>query len=359
MTLTLGASANHPATSLNQSFQDLMTGGPSNPFGGNGTGPLRSRRTFTSGPPPSSWANTPASSDVPLHGVALSWWSCKPNLTTLLAGGYNANLDGLIATFPANHSGIWTMQHEPENNGFPASQYRAAQKYFHTYITENRGAKDIRTAPVITSQTSDPSGNFDLIDWVPVYQSGDDLPTGYSIGDPAFDLWAWDFYDFNTGGIYGRAWGPVAGGNQLGLTGYIDGLVDIINGYPGGSGFTRADLSWGLGEVGTLKTGAASATWWADLVTNAAADTSDAVTFCYWDSAAAHVWYMQPQMQAWITANGTVFGNGTPAVVEDTLTFVYDVAGASVIEDTLTFPYAVDGDDPVATGAFVGWGIPV
>jgi hypothetical protein len=360
MSLLIGASSRHPNTSLDTSFQHLMTGGASNPLGGAGTGPLRARRTFTSGAPPSNWANTPAASDIPLHGVDLSWWSCKGSVTTMAAGGYAAALNGLITTFPAQQAGIWTHHHEPENNGFTPAQFRAAQKAFHYHIVTNRGTKDIRTAIVVETRTSDPQGPYDLEDWVPVYQAGDTIPAGYSAGDPAFDLWGWDFYDWDTSGIYKREWGPVSGGNQLGLTGYIDRIVSIIQSYPGGGGFTRADLVWAIGEIATKKPNAVADDWFADIVTNAAADTSICEAICWFDNTGGFGdSYMHPSVQAWIRANGAEFGNGGPATVEDTLTFPYAVDGPTVVEDTLTFPYAVDGEDPVASGEFVGWGIPL
>ena len=293
--LRFGAAANidypPPATSLDDSFQELMWGGRSN--SGSGTGQLKTRRTFRSGDGMVPWDSGPWKTDVTRHNVEVSWVSFHGNHTTngMTDGTYDAGILSFINSVPAGHQVWMTFHHEPENDGVNAADWRAAQKYFHTYVSNNKGSKDIKVAPILMAVTLDPLGGRTLSDWIPLH----------SAGVPAFDFFGFDMYDFDTQGQWKKHWAPVSGGNQLGVTGFLDRVVTTI-----GGSFTRSNLAWACAELGTKKTGTAAASWFGELVEGAEADTAECYGYTWFhNDHTGHgaPWNMPDAIQDWIKAS--------------------------------------------------------
>jgi hypothetical protein len=113
---------------------------------------------------------------------------------------------------------------------------------------------------------------------------------GSKVGDPAWDIFGFDLYDRSSQGRYKRHWSPIKGGNQMGIDGYLDRLVSIVNTYPGSS-FTHAKLHWGIGELATKYggvegrgTNADALQWWQEIVDGIKADSATCHALLYFQS---------------------------------------------------------------------------
>ena len=318
MGIYIGAACKFVGYTHDDSFQDLMFGGgAAEP--GPGTGQLSVRRTYDSAGPPTTWNGTEyAGSDISVHSVPMSWWSVKGTISTWLNGGYDDEIISMIASFPTGHSALWTLWHEPENTGLSASDWRQAQKRFHRLIVENRGSKDIRMAQgclIVGTPLFETQAFFES--WVSVYEASDTgafaPPTGFSVGDPAWDLWSWDIYDrYPDNALANRRleWDalPQGVGNTDGIDGALDKLVTAVRSYQTTPSFTRADLVWAIGELGTERTNQAQADWFADIVQKADTDVSECVAIAYFANDSSGTWAPFPvdaEMQQWIRDNTT------------------------------------------------------
>lgn len=334
-----------------------------------GTGDLRGRRTFRSSGGMVNWGSGPWSMDITRFGVEVSWVSFKGSATNMNAGNYDTSITNFISSVPSGHKVIITWRHEPEDdsdlNSSNGSTWRDGQKHLHKLVLDNKGSKDILVAPVLQAYTFDPQSGRTLEDWVPVYESGDTIPSGLAAGDPAWDVFGIDMYDRSTdaGTIYTRWWNPrpPGTGNQLGMTGHLDRIVDIVNTYSGGEDFTRADLHWGYGELATKYGGiegrgtvADALEWWDELVAGVQADTATCHGVFFFQSdhggqASPHD--LPSTVQADIKAAGAFYADTVTPLIEYqtvTLNMLFDVAetGTPIEYQTVTLNMRFDVETP-------------
>ena len=360
--LKIGAAANidTPPTSLDDSFADLETGGDSNTTGA-GTGPLEVRRTFRNAANPglTSWTLGPWSTDITLHGVSVSWISFKGGLWNMTNGDFDNGIDAFMSSMPNGHHAVMTFRHEPENDNIDAALWRDAQKYFHHYVRSNAGAfpqKTFEVAPVLMGVTFDPQNGDDLTLWVPVYEAGDTVPSGFSIGSPAWDVFGIDFYDLNNDAWRTREWFPTNG--NIGLDSYLSLIVAEVNSYPGAS-YSRSQLKYGLAEMGTKKADSPSTEavdWWEEILSEALADESwlAYITWFHNDAEGGNApWDMPGSIQAEIKTNTATRYPGGATYIRKTFLDSFDVAdtaGTIYVRKTFLDSFNVSSSDYDLTG---------
>lgn len=123
------------------------------------TNPFKVFHGYSSGSPPSSWGghevsmiDSRTSEGQPLMGAM----NTKGSDSTLLAGNFDSNLQGIIDGAPSGRNIYWCWNHERDNdsdflNAGVAQTYREAIAYFCKYIIDHRGAKRIIPGLVTTN----------------------------------------------------------------------------------------------------------------------------------------------------------------------------------------------------------------
>lgn len=349
-TIEIGANVNISGYTFQDSFEQFMFDGGSNPYGA-GTGQLIWRRSFT-GSTLNPWSSSPAWIDRDMN-IFKSWVSFKGDGTTaqdlesMIAGDYDSQILAFINTIPSGQEVLLTFYHEPENNTLDPARWREAQKHLHFLVTSNKGIHDIRTAIVLMSWSFDDISAPDHVDYIPVYAAGDAIPAGFAADDPAFDVFGIDFYSPGTG-WYNRNWEAqsLPAGNPYGMVGYLQMMVDGINSYRVNPSFTLSDLEWACGEIsGDIAYETDQDGWFADYVYGARDHPSTCSAICWFHNSGWPEFYMYADCQAWIKTNGNTF-DGTPdpvsAGISSTVTYNVE-AGTTLVNNDVGLEYNVDG----------------
>ncbi len=119
------------------------------------------RRTFQSSIP-TNFSNTYASSDV---GKRASWQSVKADWRTVASGRADQRIAAYLATIPTKHRMLLTFNHEPENDGKPSADFRAASRRFYQVVKEHR--PQTLVGPILMDWTFDPASGLHPADWFP------------------------------------------------------------------------------------------------------------------------------------------------------------------------------------------------
>lgn len=144
---------------------------------------LQCRRSYDTGPTPTSFATSKASGD-PSRGCA-SYWSCGgEDISAVASGTRDAAITAFFNSIPANHTMFITYWHEADNGKVATSlqaTFRQAQAHLHDLLqASSADTTRVKLAPLLT-------------DWG--FSHGD--PTIYFPSDPSkYDFVGVDTYEY-------------------------------------------------------------------------------------------------------------------------------------------------------------------
>ena len=98
-------------------------------------------RTYSPGGIVADFMTTAAAGDV-ANGVA-SIWSCKPDISQVASGNHDATFTSFFNSIPAGHRAWLMMWHEPWDDQFVWSTYRAAQARVWGLLNDSNADRDL------------------------------------------------------------------------------------------------------------------------------------------------------------------------------------------------------------------------